>query len=106
MLGHIENRITHWQVDVESEWQSLDIGTTLMKAIDQQFASLADRYEVFASHNSTRSLHLYQKLGYYEFKRIKVNDSLILIFIEKYVNMKEIFVDYAYDTFFIHQAPT
>jgi hypothetical protein len=75
-----------------------------MKAIDQQFASLADLYELFASHTSIRSLHLYQKLGYYEFKRIKMNDSLILILIEKYVNMKEILVDYAYGTFFIHQA--
>ena len=70
MLGHIENRITHWQVDVESEWQSLGIGTTFMKAIDQQFASLADGYGLFASHNSTRSLHLYQKLGYLNSKEL------------------------------------
>jgi hypothetical protein len=59
-----------------------------MKAIEQQFASLAVQYALFTGQKSPSHLHLIKSLGN-EFKRIKVNDSLILVFVEKYVNMKE-----------------
>lgn len=47
---------------------------------------VADCYELFTGHKSARNLYLYQKLGYREFKRIPVNDSIILVFLEKYRN--------------------
>ena len=70
---------------VKPEYQSKGIGTKLMQAIEQQF-KFANRYELFTGHKSTRNLHLYQKLGYYEFKRVPVNESLTMVFLEKYNN--------------------
>ena len=70
---------------VKPEYQNKGIGTKLMQAIEQHF-KFANRYELFTGHKSTRNLHLYQKLGYYEFKRVPVNESLTMVFLEKYNN--------------------
>jgi ribosomal protein S18 acetylase RimI-like enzyme len=70
---------------VKPEYQNKGIGTKLMQAIEQRF-KYANRYELFTGHKSTRNLHLYQKLGYYEFKRVPVNESLTMVFLEKYNN--------------------
>ena len=67
------------------EYQNKGIGKRLMQAIEQHFKS-ANRYELFTGHKSTRNLHLYQKLGYYEFKRMPINDSLTMVFLEKHNN--------------------
>jgi ribosomal protein S18 acetylase RimI-like enzyme len=68
---------------VKPEYQNKGIGTNLMQAIEQHFKS-ANRYELFTGHKSARNLHLYQKLDYYEFKRIPINDSLTMVFLEKH----------------------
>jgi ribosomal protein S18 acetylase RimI-like enzyme len=70
---------------VKPEYQNKGVGTKLMQAIEQHF-KFANRYELFTGHKSTRNLHLYQKLGYYEFKRVPVNESLTMVFLEKYNN--------------------
>jgi GNAT superfamily N-acetyltransferase len=72
---------------VEPEHQNQGIGTMLMQSIEQYFTitSAAKRYELFTGHKSVRNLYLYQKLGYCEFKRIPVNNLLIMVFLEKYV---------------------
>ena len=70
---------------VKPESQNKGIGTRLMHAIEQRHES-ADRYELFTGHKSARNLHLYQKLGYDEFKRIPVDESLTMVFLEKYNN--------------------
>src|SRR5215469_8480676 len=43
-----------------------------------------DRYELFTGHRTARNLYLYRKLGYREFKRLPVNDRIVLVFLEKY----------------------
>jgi PPOX class probable F420-dependent enzyme len=43
-------------------------------------------YELFTGHRSARNLYLYRKLGYREFKRVPVNDWIILVSLEKYRN--------------------
>ena len=68
---------------VKPDSQNKGIGTRLMQAIEEHFR-MADRYELFTGHRSARNLYLYQKLGYREFKRVPVNDSIILVFFEKY----------------------
>jgi ribosomal protein S18 acetylase RimI-like enzyme len=73
------------QLIVEPESQNKGIGTRLMHAIEQRH-EFADRYELFTGHKSARNLHLYQKLGYHEFKRVPVNDWLTMVFLEKYNN--------------------
>jgi GNAT superfamily N-acetyltransferase len=70
---------------VKPESQNKGIGTKLMNAIEQHF-KIADRYELFTGHKSARNLYLYQTLGYREFKRISVNETLVLVFLEKYRN--------------------
>jgi ribosomal protein S18 acetylase RimI-like enzyme len=70
---------------VKPDSQNNGIGTRLMQAIEGHFR-MADRYELFTGHRSVRNLYLYRKLGYCEFKRIPVNDSIILVFLEKYRN--------------------
>jgi ribosomal protein S18 acetylase RimI-like enzyme len=70
---------------VKPEYQNKGIGTKLMKAIEQRF-KFANRYELFTGQKSIRNLHLYQKLGYYEFKRVPVNESLTMVFLEKHNN--------------------
>ena len=54
-----------------------------MQTIEEHFR-MTDRYELFTGHRSARNLYLYQKLGYHEFKRVPVKDSIILVFFEKY----------------------
>ena len=70
---------------VKPEYQNKGIGTKLMQAIEQRF-KFANRYELFTGHKRNRNLHLYQKLGYYEFKTVPVNESLTMVFLEKYNN--------------------
>jgi ribosomal protein S18 acetylase RimI-like enzyme len=70
---------------VKPDSQNKGIGTRLMQAIEEYFR-MANRYELFTSHKSARNLYLYQKLGYREFKRVPVNDLIILVFLEKYRN--------------------
>jgi ribosomal protein S18 acetylase RimI-like enzyme len=70
---------------VKPDSQNKGIGTRLMQAIEEHFR-MADRYELFTGHRNARNLYLYRKLGYREFKRVPVNDLIILVFLEKYRN--------------------
>jgi ribosomal protein S18 acetylase RimI-like enzyme len=84
--GYIEKGTAYiGRLIVKPEYQNKGIGKKLMDAIEQHFKS-ANRYELFTGHKSTRNLHLYQKLGYCEFKRIPINDSLTMVFLEKHNN--------------------
>src|SRR5215211_3522477 len=71
---------------VEPKLQNRGIGTLLMKAIEQQFTPPeVTRYELFTGHKSIRNLCLYQKLGYREFKRKPVNETVTTVFMEKQI---------------------
>jgi GNAT superfamily N-acetyltransferase len=70
---------------IKPDSQNKGIGTRLMQAIEEHFR-MADRYELFTGHRSARNLYLYQKLDYREFKRVPVNDLIVLVFLEKYRN--------------------
>ena len=63
-----------------------------MQAIEVHL-KMADRYELFTGHRSARNLYLYRKLGYREFKRLPVNDSIILVFLEKYRNHDNLYTN-------------
>jgi GNAT superfamily N-acetyltransferase len=68
---------------VEPDHKNYGIGTILMQSIEEYFTS-ADRYELFTCHQSVRNLYLYQKIGHREFKRMTVNNSLTLAYLEQY----------------------
>lgn len=70
---------------VNPNHQNQGIGTKLMKSIEDSFKN-NKRYELFTGHKSKRNLHLYQKIGYKEFKRILIHENLTMIYLEKYVS--------------------
>jgi ribosomal protein S18 acetylase RimI-like enzyme len=60
------------------------IGAALMRAIEQAFAGVG-RFELFTGERSEGNLRLYRGLGYVEFKRERLSDSVSLVFMEKRV---------------------
>lgn len=62
--------------------QNQGMGSLMMAYIEQYHAGV-DRFELFTGHRSVRNLYLYRKLGYKEFKRERINESLLFVFMEK-----------------------
>jgi ribosomal protein S18 acetylase RimI-like enzyme len=67
---------------VHPRMQRQGLGTSLMKAIEEQFGN-AQRYELFTGHRSENNLRLYRKLGYTAFREETVSAQLRLVFLEK-----------------------
>ena len=72
---------------VNPHYQNQGIGTKLMKSIEDSFKD-NKRYELFTGDKSNRNLHLYQKIGYKEFKQIPIHENLTMIYLEKYVSCR------------------
>jgi GNAT superfamily N-acetyltransferase len=66
---------------VHPDSQNQGIGTRLMNEIEK--CQHAERYELFTGSKSERSLHLYKKLGYSEFRSETETDKLTIIFLQK-----------------------
>jgi anthranilate synthase/aminodeoxychorismate synthase-like glutamine amidotransferase len=66
---------------VHPDYHGRGIGTRLMHALESAFGDV-ERFEIFTGDRSDPALHLYQKLGYEEFKR-KAMDTHDLVFLEK-----------------------
>jgi ribosomal protein S18 acetylase RimI-like enzyme len=66
---------------VHPDFRNRGIGTNLMHRLEDYFQD-ANRFELFTGHKTAGALHIYDKLGYQEFKR-KEMDTHILIFLEK-----------------------
>jgi len=67
---------------VDNNFRNQGLGKRLMFEIEYKFHS-AERFELFTGHKSDRNLALYNKLGYSEFQRKRINEELELIFLEK-----------------------
>jgi hypothetical protein len=59
-----------------------------MRGIEETFKE-ARRFELFTGHKSEKNLHLYEKLGYRVFKKVKANERLTIVFLEKIKLTKE-----------------
>jgi ribosomal protein S18 acetylase RimI-like enzyme len=68
---------------VDPKYQNKGIGAKLMISIEEIVES-AKRFELFTGHKSIKNIYLYQKLGYREFKRIPINNSLTMVYLEKF----------------------
>lgn len=68
---------------VRKEFRNQGLGTKLMNQIESQF-DVAERFELFTGHKSARNLSLYNRLGYLEFRKLRINEKLELVFLEKY----------------------
>ena len=55
-------------------------------AVHIEVASLEDIKEIFTGYKSIKNIYLYQKHGYHEFKRLSLDDSPVMIFLEKNVS--------------------
>ncbi len=62
--------------------QNQGVGSLLMAYIEKYHPGV-ERFELFTGHRSVRNLYLYRRLGYNEFRREKINDSLVFVFMEK-----------------------
>jgi ribosomal protein S18 acetylase RimI-like enzyme len=58
------------------------IAASLMRAIESVFGE-ASRFELFTGDRSESNIRLYRGLGYAEFKRERLSDSVSLVFMEK-----------------------
>ena len=67
---------------VHPEFQNKGIGKQLMAEIEKQFES-ARRYELFTGHKSLKNVSFYNKLGYAEYERKKINEGLLLVYLQK-----------------------
>ena len=67
---------------VKKDYQNKGIGRLLMDSIELIFKD-CNRFELFTGFKSEKNLHLYNKLGYKEFKQQKLNDNLVLVYLEK-----------------------
>ncbi len=77
-----ENGVCHiGRLVVDPACQNCGLGRKLMLAIEKQFPGA--RFELFTGHRSTGTLALYRKLGYTQFREVKVNDDLSLVYLCK-----------------------
>lgn len=87
IVGSVRARLTEGTCEigrfiVHPDFQNQGIGTKLMNEIEGNFSD-AIRFELFTGDRSQRNLHLYKKLGYQEFKRVRVAEDVELIYLEK-----------------------
>ncbi len=79
-----ESTILIGKLIVDDLFQNQGIGQRLMDAVEKEFPD-AKRAELFTGSFSLKNLYLYQKLGYREFRRVQLPDSLTLVFLEKHI---------------------
>jgi len=66
---------------VHPEKQGQRIGEQLLLAIERECP--AARYELFTRNRNTRSVRLYERVGYVQFKEQKISDRLTFAFFKK-----------------------
>jgi ribosomal protein S18 acetylase RimI-like enzyme len=80
--AHEENgRVYVGKLLVHPNYQNQGWGANLLKAIETYFANKT--FELYTTSKSERNLHLYQKIGYKEFKREKATETYDMVFLEK-----------------------
>lgn len=81
--GFCENRTCYiGKLFVHPDFQGDGLGAKLMEEIERNFCD-CDRFELYTGRKSLKNLHIYIKLGYKEFKFMKVTEELDLVFLEK-----------------------
>jgi len=76
-----QNTLFVGKLIVHPSFQNQGIGTALLSSIEQRYPGM--RYELFTSEKSIKSLHIYHKNGYREFKREPLNQEFSLVFLQK-----------------------
>ncbi len=71
---------------VHPDCQNHGWGTRLLLDVERLFPQVR-RYELFTGQKSEKNLHLYEKLGYQQFRHQVISDRLTLVFLEKVKEM-------------------
>ena len=72
---------------VHPDFQNRGIGTDLMNEIERIF-NTCRRFELFTGDKSERNLYFYQKLGHKIFKKAKITDQTMIVYLEKKIEGK------------------
>jgi GNAT superfamily N-acetyltransferase len=81
--ARLENGTCHvGRLIVHPDFQGHGIGSTLLRAIEERFAS-ATRFELFTGHCSADNLRFYACRGYAPFREQPVSTRLTLVYLEK-----------------------
>lgn len=67
---------------VGKDHQNKGYGSLLIRSVESEFGGYR-RFELFTGHKSLKNLYLYNKLGYKEFRRERVNSNLTMVYLEK-----------------------
>jgi RimJ/RimL family protein N-acetyltransferase len=69
---------------VHPDFRRKGIGTQLISAIEAEFPKVK-RYELFTGSRSEGNIHLYERLGYKQFRTERLSSLVDLVFMEKWV---------------------
>jgi ribosomal protein S18 acetylase RimI-like enzyme len=72
---------------IHPDFQNRGIGTDLMNETERIF-NTCRRFELFTGDKSERNLYFYQKLGYKIFKKAKITDQTMIVYLEKKIEGK------------------
>jgi len=67
---------------VHPSCQRQGLGGRLMRALEARFP-LAQRYELFTGEKSAGNIRFYERLGYRVFRRERLSEKVVLVFMEK-----------------------
>lgn len=67
---------------VHPDYRRKGFGKKLLTTIEDFFTE--ERFELFTSTRSKDNIRLYSSVGYKEFKKEKVDDELVFVYMEKY----------------------
>ncbi len=82
--GYSENGTCYvGRLMVHKTFQNKGIGQLLMHSLETAFKKNCERFELFTGYKSHKNLHVYEKLGYKEFKREQVSEAITLVYMEK-----------------------
>lgn len=70
------------RVIVHPDFQNKGIGKQLMTDMELMFKNV-NRFELFTGFRDDKNLYFYKKLGYNQFKQVKINDNLDMVYLEK-----------------------
>lgn len=91
---HIIGSVKAYQLDgtcyikrlmVHPSYQNKGVGKELINRIEEMFPE-SRRFELYTGFKSLKNIDFYQKLGYKIFKSRKIDENIILVYLEKIVD--------------------